>query len=112
MDAIQTLDAGGRVTNQQKIDDIIQQIKQEFPEVELAGLLLGFVSICYLGKPYEVHTLDIAGAIIEHYKTGEPLPNGLEKARGIALHGGYSFIEVYTDCCRAIGRDGSVAVIS
>ena len=31
-------------------------------------------------KPYEVHTLDLTGGIIEHYKTGETLPDGLEKA--------------------------------
>ena len=29
--------------------------------------MLGIVSICYLGKPYEVHSLDITGQIIEHY---------------------------------------------
>lgn len=55
--------------------------------------------------------LDAAGQIIEHYKQGEPLPGGLEKARGIAMHGGYEFIEVYSNCCRAISANGSVSVI-
>lgn len=112
MEAMRQLDAGGHVHNQQKVNDIIHTIQEEFPEVQLAGLLLGYVSICYLGKPYEVHTLDIAGGIIQHYKAGETLPNGMEKARSIAMRGGYEFIEVYTDCCRAVSSNGSVSVIS
>ena len=97
MDALHKLDAGGHVHNQHKVNEIIDAIRNEFPEVEISGVLLGFVSICYLGKPYEVHTLDMTGQIIEHYKSGQTLPGGLEKARSIALRGGYDFIEVYVD---------------
>lgn len=111
MDAIHKLDAGGHVHNQTKVNEIINTIKSELPEVELSGILLGYVAICYLGKPYEVHTLDITGGIIEHYKAGSPLPNGLEKARNIAMRGGYDFIEVYVDCCRAVSSNGTVSVI-
>lgn len=109
--AISRLDAGGHAHNQSKVNDIINAIRNEFPEIELNGILLGFVSVCYLGKPYEVHTLDMSGQIIEHYKSGQTLPCGLEKARGIALHGGYEFIEVYVDCCRAVSSNGAVSVI-
>jgi len=112
MDALHKLDAGGHTHNQNKVNEIIDVIRSEFPEVEISGILLGFVSICYLGKPYEVHILDVTGGIIEHYKTGQTLPNGLEKARGIAMRGGYDFIEVYVDCCRAISANGTVSVIS
>ena len=112
MDAIHKLDAGGHVHNQKQVDNIIVIVKGEFPEVEISGVLLGIVAICYLGEPYEVHILDVSREIIEHYKSGQRLPNGLEKARGIAIRGGYDFIEVYVDCCRAINADGSVAVIS
>ncbi|MDO4312443.1 MAG: hypothetical protein Q4C52_05110 [Eubacteriales bacterium] len=112
MEAMHKLDAGGHVHNQKMVEDIVNTIKQEFPEVELAGILLGYVAVCYLGKPYEVHTLDMTGNIIEHYKEGEPLPGGLEKARSLAVRGGYEFIEVYVDCCRAIGAGGSVSVIT
>lgn len=112
MDALHKLDAGGHVHNQRKINDIIDTIKNEFPEVEISGILLGYISICYLGKPYEVHTLDMTGQIIEHYKSGQILPNGMEKARSIAMRGGYDFIEVYVDCCRAISSTGAVSVIS
>lgn len=112
MEAMHKLDAGGHVHNQNVVDDIVNTIKQEFPEVELSGILLGYVAICYLGKPYEVHTLDMTGNIIEHYKAGETLPGGMEKARSLAMRGGYDFIEVYVDCCRAISSNGSVSVIS
>lgn len=112
MDALHELDAGGHTHNQNKVNEIIDAIRSEFPEIEISGILLGFVSICYLGKPYEVHTLDVTRGIIEHYKTGQALPNGLEKARGIAMRGGYDFIEVYIDCCRAISANGTVSVIS
>lgn len=111
MDALHKLDAGGHTHNENKVNEIIDAIRNEFPEIEISGILIGFVSICYLGKPYEVHTLDVTGGIIEHYKTGETLPNGLEKARGIAMRGGYDFIEVYIDCCRAVSANGAVSVI-
>ena len=112
MEALHKLDAGGHVHNQQKVNEIIDTIKNEFPEVEISGVLLGFVSICYLGKPYEVHTLDMTGQIIEHYKSGQILPGGLEKARSIALRGGYDFIEVYVDCCRYVSATGAVSVVT
>lgn len=112
MQALHKLDAGGHVHNQQKVNEIIDTIRSEFPDVEISGIMLGIVSVCYLGKPYEVHTLDITGQIIEHYQSGHALPGGLEKARSIAMRGGYDFIEVYVDCCRAVSANGSVSVIS
>ena len=111
IDAIHQLDAGGHVHNKKEVNEIINTIKSEFPDVDINGVLLGFVAKCYLGAPYEAHTLDLVGEIIEHYKRGETLPGGLDKAKSIALHGGYDFIEVYTDCCRAISSNGSVSVI-
>lgn len=112
MEAVNRLDAGGHVHNRQKVNDIIQTIRDEFPEIEISGVLLGIVSVCYLGKPYEVHSLDITGSIVEHYKSGQAMPGGMEKARSIAMRGGYSFIEVYLDCCRAVSSSGAVSVIS
>lgn len=111
LDAVSRLDAGGHVHNREAVDQLLDAIRAEFPEVELHGVLLGIVSACYLGKPYEVHSVDMLGGIITHYRAGEPMPDGLEKARGIAIHGGYAFIEVYTDCCRAVDGFGNVSVI-
>ena len=73
MQAIQKLDAGGHTHNQKQVDEIIGEITNEFPEVKLEGLLIGFVAICYLGKPYEVHTLDLSGRIIQHFQEGVKL---------------------------------------
>ena len=70
VDMICELDAGGHVTNQDKVNQIIQKIKDEFPEIDISPILLGIVSTCYLEKPYEVHTLDIEGGVLEHYKKG------------------------------------------
>lgn len=112
IDAMSVLDVGGHVHNQSKVNEIIDAIRSEFPEVEIDGILLGVVSKCYLGNPYEVHTLDMTDEVVEHYKCGHVLPGGMEKARNIALCDRYEFIEVYIDCCRAISSNGAVSVIS
>lgn len=111
MDAMHKLDAGGHVHNEHKVNEIINAIRNEFPDLDISGIMLGIVAICYLGNPYEVHTLDISGQIIEHYKAGQILQGGMEKARSIAMRGGYDFVEVYVDCCRAVSSNGSVSVI-
>ncbi|MHC5227980.1 hypothetical protein ACYSNW_06820 [Enterococcus sp. LJL99] len=111
LNLIGELDVQGVTDNKQKMDQIIDIVHQEFPEIELGGMLLGFISKCYLGEPYEVHTISYNLQIINHYKSGEPLPDGMEKARSLAAFGNYRFIEVYTDCCRAVADDGSVSVI-
>lgn len=112
MEAMHRLDAGGHVHNQKQVDEILNAIRQEFPDIDVTGILLGYVSLCYLGEPYEVHTLDITGQIIGHYKKGETLPGGLERARSLAMRGGYEFIEVYVDCCRCVSSTGAVSVVS
>lgn len=111
MEIMRSLDAGGHVHNQKQMEEIISAIRAEFPEVEISGVLLGIVSRCYLGDNYEVHSLDVTGGIIEHYRQGQQMPGGMEKARSIAIHGGYEFIEIYVDCCRAISLNGNVSVI-
>ena len=111
IDAIHQLDAGGHVHNQKEVNEIINTVKSEFSNVDINGILLGFVAKYYLGAPYEAHTLNLVGEIVDHYKRGEILPNRLDKAKSIAIHGGYEFIEVYTDCCRAISSNDSVSVI-
>ena len=111
MEAMHKLDAGGHVHNQKQVDEIIDAIRSEFPDVEITGVMLGIVAICYLGQPYEVHTLSLTGGIIRHYRRGEPLPGELEKARTLAMMGGYDFVEVYLDCCRCVSPSGAVSVV-
>lgn len=111
MEILSKLDAGGHVNNQDQVDEIISKISDEFPEINLTGILIGVISTCYLGKPYDVHIVDLAGNIIGHYKTGESLPHGLEKARSLAINPNYKFIEVYNDCCCCVSTNGSVSII-
>lgn len=106
------LDAGGHVANARQVEAILEGIQAELPEIEISSVLLGIVAKCYLGNPYEVHTLDVTGTIIQHYKMGQPLPNGLERARNLAVSGDYAFIEVYRDCCCAVDEDGFVSIVS
>jgi hypothetical protein len=71
-------------------------------------LPLGIVSKCYLGHPYEVHTLDLSGSqIIKHYKTNETMEARFENARTVAKHNAYAMIEVYIDKIIIIREDGS-----
>jgi hypothetical protein len=112
IDSIRMLDAGGHTHNHQQVNNIINVLRQEFPEIEISGIMLGIVSKCYLGVPYEVHSLNLSGGIIEHYQKGKSMPGGLEKARSIAIYGGYEFIEVYVDRCRAVSSNGTVSVIN
>lgn len=111
VEAMTRLDAGGLLHNQHKVDAIIQIIREEMPEIEIEMGPLGFVSKCYLGAPYDVHTLDMTGQIIEHYETFRKMPGQLEKARGLARTGSYAFIEVYEHALRAVKSDGSVATL-
>ena len=108
-----SLDIEGLENDQAKIKELIAEIHKELPELKLyeASILLGIISKCYLGYPYEVHILDIGQNIIEHYKINEKLPEGMEKARNLAMNQAYKFIEVYSDCCRAVSRNGQVSVV-
>jgi hypothetical protein len=111
MDTMRKLDIGGHVQNKAQTDDIINALRAEFPEIEIEDILLGVVSKCYLGDNYEVHSYNALGGIVKHYHSGEAMPGGLEKARSLAAGGHYEFVEVYTDCLRAIGPGGEVSVI-
>lgn len=111
MDAIARLDAGGHVHNQHMVDALIRIIQEELPEIEIDMGPQGIVSKCYLGAPYEVHTFDVTGQIIEHYESYRRMPGLFEKARGLAKSGSYAFIEVYATALRAVKEDGTVATI-
>jgi len=77
-----------------------------------AALPLGLLSRCYLGAPYEVHILDLAGEIVEHYAAGRPLPAPYAGARHLALHPSYVAIEVYPDRYVCLREDGTATPIS
>lgn len=68
----------------------------------------GLVAECFLGPPYEVHTLDLVGGIVEHFELGRPMPAPFERARTLAAHPAYAVIEVYDDRLVCVRADGSV----
>lgn len=90
------------------MEELMKVIEEEFGTAGLQSLPLAIVAKCYLGAPYEVHTLDLgAQMIIHHYRRNEPLPAHIERARALALHHAYSIVEVYTDQLIVINEDGS-----
>lgn len=111
IDQMSKIDAGHHHHNQQALDQLIAAIGAEFPELTIEQRPLGIVAKCYLGHPYEVHVCDMAGGIVEHFKLGQPMTHLFERARSLARHSTYSFIEVYADTLRAVSEDGSVSVI-
>ena len=91
-------------------EEMMAKIYEEFGTAQLADLPIGILAKCYLGYPHEVHTLDLnAGQIIQHYKIGESLPEHFEKARTLAKHNAYLFVEVYKDKLILIREDGTSA---
>lgn len=113
MKVLGQLDAGQQQVSNNYVEEVIAAIKNEFPELTLDVFPIGLVAKCYLGEPYEVHTLDLkSGGIIHHYKRGEPMPGVLERARGLAMRSEYEFIEVYNETLRPVRKDGTVTVIN
>lgn len=111
LEHIKKLDAGTHHHDKTSLEELKNSIQKELP-ANAFGLLIGIVSKCYLGAPYEVHTLDFFGQIIEHYKVGESMRSDLEKARSLAKHNSYICIEVYSDRMVAIANDGMASIIN
>lgn len=105
------LDTGGVTIDKTKVEDLIKEIEQEFADLPKSSHPIGIIAKCYLGHPYEVHSLDCIFNIIKHYEKGEALPNGMEEARSLAIHPMYEFIEIYTDHFLTVKVNGDVSVI-
>ncbi|RKS96672.1 hypothetical protein [Chryseobacterium defluvii] len=107
MNLIKGIDTG-LLTETRGRNELMEKIQEEFGTAELANLPLGILAKCFLGHPHEVHTLDLSiNQIIKHYKVGEPLPDHFEKARTIAKHNAYAFVEVFKDKLILIREDGT-----
>ncbi|CAC9974562.1 hypothetical protein [Flavobacterium panici] len=107
LDLIAGLDAK-TLTETKGMDELIKAIQEEFGTAELSNLPLGILSKCFLGHPYEVHTLDLSGSqIIKHYKITETMEAEFEKARSVAKHNAYAMVEIYKDKIILIREDGT-----
>jgi hypothetical protein len=107
--ALRRLDASTQLAPAD-LGDVVDDVSREFSE-KWAAEPLGIVAHCYLGRPYEVHTLTTTGSIIEHYRAGQALPSALEKARELARGDRFLCIEVYGERLVAILPDGSTALM-
>ena len=88
--------------------ELMRAIREEFGTAELSSLPLGIVAKCFLGHPYQVHTLDLSGSqIIKHYTGAETMEADFEKARIVARHNAYAMVEVYKDKMILIREDGT-----
>lgn len=91
------------------LEEAIAAIYEEYSVGEAVPVSL--VAKCFLGEPHDVHICALDGSIVEHYVRGRAMPPLEERARRMAGHDAYLFVEVYSDgklaCVRA---DGSVTV--
>ncbi|WP_051271233.1 hypothetical protein [Shimazuella kribbensis] len=93
------------------IDAVFASLEKQFADVPKQEQLIGILAKCYLDDCYDVHLIDRNQTIIHHIKKTDSVPNEFAKARGLALHPSYEFIEVYKDCIRAVARNGEVSVV-
>lgn len=107
--ALSRLDASVTLTPVETAE-MVDAIHREFAD-HWATVPLGIVSHCYLGPPFEAHTLALDGSIIEHYRRGEPLPGLMEQARSLTRGDTYLCIEVYSNRLVCVRQDGSVVIM-
>lgn len=112
LEQMKRLDAGTHHQNAAGLQELLDALTAEFPELGIDERPLGIVSKCYLGSPYEVHICDLAGGIIEHFQRSRSMPPLFERARSLAAHGAYAFIEIYVSTMRAVAANGSVSVLN
>ncbi len=93
-----------------ELAEVVDALHREFAD-KWAAVPLGFVGRCYLGAPFEAHTLTVDGQIIEHYQRGQALPGPLEQARSLVRTEHYLVIEVYSDRLVCVRGDGSVVTV-
>ncbi|CAG9167407.1 nuclear transport factor 2 family protein [Cupriavidus pampae] len=111
IETLRKLDAGGHTHDRQTVEAFVAALRDELPDITIDQHPVGIVSQCYLGEPYEVHTLDRLGNIIHHYKRFEPLPPLLARGRVLAASGQYAFVEIYTDKVIAVAESGDVSIV-
>lgn len=106
------LDIGNHFDNDEIVMSILEKIKEEFPELSRASFPEVIITSCYLGHPYEVHAIDFDMNIIEHYKKGQTLDMKRTQARNLIIGGKYVMVEIYSDCIRAVDKNGMISVVN
>lgn len=109
LDAVARLDGRVALTPVQTAA-IADDIRREFDE-KWCATPSAILATCHLGHPFEVHTLTQGAAIIEHYRSADPLPADIERARQPARSDKFACIEIYPDRLVAVMPDGTSAVV-
>lgn len=110
MDALTKIDSI-TTADGNEMHDLLHIVQEEFNATDHSDLPLGIVAKCFLGHPHEIHTLDLIGKqLITHYNIGDELPLNFEKARNLANHKAYAFVEVYRDKIILIREDGAASL--
>lgn len=112
MEIMSKLDAGTGHISQHDIDEMIQAIRDEFPDIEIVNNYCGSMAICHLPGNFDVHTLNPSDSSITHFREGYGFEAPLDKCRNLCQMSEYLFVEVYTNQFRAISPNGAVANIS
>lgn len=113
LEQCKVLDEQGCTLSKEYVESVVNEIKNSFEElsVPFEEMPKALIAKCFLGEDYEVHTLDLIGNIVKHYRRHEKLDSLLERARNIAQNKKYACIEVYSSCLRAIDHKGNVSEI-
>lgn len=82
---------------------------KDLPEPEI---LLAVVSECFI-TGCDIHAIDKKGTILQHYSKAKKMPDELAQGRIVynKFKGKCSCVEIYNNCCRVIGKDGTVTRI-
>lgn len=96
------------------MEDLLSELKssigEEFCElkIEMKSVLHGIIAKCRI-EGCDCHAINPNGEILEHFKERGPMPEELRKGRTMMLkYPDCKCVEVYTDCCRIIQKDGTV----
>ena len=113
MDA-DSVDELSEMTAEELAEELMRSLREELADTlsELKECrLLGVLSKCYIDG-CDVHAISQEGEIIDHFKVGVPLPDGLEAGRKVFnQYPKCANIEVYTNYCLVINNDGSVTQV-
>lgn len=110
-DAVEEL---SEMTAEELAEELMRSIREELSDTlkELKECrLLGVLAQCYIDG-CDVHAINNEGEILDHFKKGIPLPDGLEAGRRVFhQHKKCASVEVYTNYCLVINQDGSVTQV-
>ena len=95
--------------NESNLARFLEQLRAELAELSLPEQPVGWLAACRLGAPYDVHSLDSAGNIVRHYHGHEALPGLYARARTLAMHPAYLFVELYPNYMIGIRADGTAS---